>query len=62
MPQSLAAVFRALLYWRLLRTNVREAAAVICGQPQPVSTFLEDEQNSEKVRLGNPFPFAVYGG
>ena len=56
---------RALLYYRLLRTDVKQAAAVIGGEAPPVETFTEDlrtpadeavwrEFNSLSVVYGKP--------
>jgi AP-4 complex subunit beta-1 len=46
---------RALLYYRLLRTNPQAAAQVVCNVKQSVQTFLEDDNADTRDKLFEEF-------
>jgi vesicle coat complex subunit len=46
---------RALLYYRLLRTNPQAAAQVVCASKQSVQTFVEDDTADTRDRLFEEF-------
>jgi AP-4 complex subunit beta-1 len=46
---------RALLYYRLLRNNVRAAAQVVCAPKESVQNFLEDDNSDVRDKLFEEF-------
>jgi hypothetical protein len=52
---SAAVHDRALLYFRLLRSNVREAGAVINADKQPVLEFHSEQSNEVKEKIFSEF-------
>ena len=46
---------RALLYYRLLRNNVRAAAQVVCAPKDPVFNFVEDDNSDVRDKLFEEF-------
>lgn len=46
---------RALLYYRLLRNNVRAAAQVVCAPKDAVQNFLEDDNSDVRDKLFEEF-------
>lgn len=60
---SAAVHDRALLYYRLLRRDVKEAEAVVSGARAPVTTFYEDRDDPSKAKVFGEFNSlsVVYG-